>query len=56
MMVDLKEKGNLKKVFLSEVVFLKILPKRVKHFFWVQLLECSEPAERSARRKQNQLI
>ena len=34
MMLDLKEKGNLKKiqVFLSEVIFLKILMKRVDHF------------------------
>ena len=32
-MVDLKEKGNLKKVFLSEVLFLKNLTEESKTLF-----------------------
>ena len=50
MMLDLKEKiGYLKKfkcgIFTTVwCYFLKILVKRVKHFFWKKLLECSAPA------------
>ena len=33
MMVDLKEKGNLKKVFLSEVLFFKNLTEESKTLF-----------------------
>ena len=48
-MLDLKEKGNLKKIqvwYCTTVwcYFLKILVKRVHHFLRVQLLECSAAA------------